>query len=443
MKFLRPTVPALMLIILPQTVSAQNGTQPFYADSIAAANETVCAIEKGTALVYCWGSNGGAALGVLGPPPIRSKFAVPAAKLNNYLIANPADGAAKSIMVAGSGKSTGCVRTLADKLLCWGSNSNGIAANSSMAPLPGIFDATANVGGSAQRATIHGGIGCMLTATNGVRCWGANDGGSPNHSLQGNLGVVTSGSPWANSALPVAAVPGVLQAIATTSGAFTCAIVNEPIKNVICWSANPNFGGATKMGGGPTPALMNGAALPQTYVEISPGLKLDRVRSLKVNGNTGCASTYSDKLYCWGLNATYGGVLGAPTSGMNVSRAKSLPVPFGGINRFSVGTYAVCVTTGPVNAVFCQGWNTKGHVGTGTIDGKYYTFDLSLATAPNIVHVNSPLPGLSHTQEIVSGAGFFCALRTGGDVWCWGDNANGQLGNNSMTASPLPVQVLK
>jgi alpha-tubulin suppressor-like RCC1 family protein len=35
-----------------------------------------------------------------------------------------------------------------------------------------------------------------------------------------------------------------------------------------------------------------------------------------------------------------------------------------------------------------------------------------------------------------------CALKTDGTVWCWGYNGYGELGNNSTTPSPTPVQVI-
>ena len=34
-----------------------------------------------------------------------------------------------------------------------------------------------------------------------------------------------------------------------------------------------------------------------------------------------------------------------------------------------------------------------------------------------------------------------CVLKIDGTVWCWGDNSMGELGNNSTTQSNVPVQV--
>jgi alpha-tubulin suppressor-like RCC1 family protein len=47
------------------------------------------------------------------------------------------------------------------------------------------------------------------------------------------------------------------------------------------------------------------------------------------------------------------------------------------------------------------------------------------------------MPGLGAGVSAISGT---CALKEGG-VWCWGDNSNGQLGNNSPPYSLVPVAV--
>ena len=35
-----------------------------------------------------------------------------------------------------------------------------------------------------------------------------------------------------------------------------------------------------------------------------------------------------------------------------------------------------------------------------------------------------------------------CAVKSAGGVFCWGDNSKGQLGDNTVTDRPAPVQVL-
>ena len=48
---------------------------------------------------------------------------------------------------------------------------------------------------------------------------------------------------------------------------------------------------------------------------------------------------------------------------------------------------------------------------------------------------------LAGVSRVAVGFSFACALKTDGTVWCWGDNQHGELGNGTTTASPYPVQV--
>ena len=46
----------------------------------------------------------------------------------------------------------------------------------------------------------------------------------------------------------------------------------------------------------------------------------------------------------------------------------------------------------------------------------------------------------SEVAAVAAGGHHTCAL-VGGGVQCWGINLNGELGNNSRTDNPVPVQV--
>ncbi|MEV7010051.1 S8 family serine peptidase [Streptosporangium sp. NPDC051022] len=51
------------------------------------------------------------------------------------------------------------------------------------------------------------------------------------------------------------------------------------------------------------------------------------------------------------------------------------------------------------------------------------------------------IPGLSGVAAVAAGTGFSVALKSDGTVWAWGDNSQGQLGNGTTTDSSVPVQV--
>lgn len=61
-----------------------------------------------------------------------------------------------------------------------------------------------------------------------------------------------------------------------------------------------------------------------------------------------------------------------------------------------------------------------------------------------VAHSESPVSvlGLSHVVALALSYFLSCALRSDGTVRCWGRNSDGQLGNNSTTRSPVPVKVV-
>ncbi len=109
-----------------------------------------------------------------------------------------------------------------------------------------------------------------------------------------------------------------------------------------------------------------------------------------------------------------------------IRTAPSTPAPTTSFREIVAGTTQSCGVTTAAAAV-CWGDNHYGGLGDGT-------------------HVNRLRPvqvaGLGWgVRGIGVGSGFACALTSAGGVQCWGRNEHGQLGNRTTTDSATPVQV--
>ena len=145
--------------------------------------------------------------------------------------------------------------------------------------------------------------------------------------------------------------------------------------------------------------------------------------TVTAGGDGTCAVKTDHTLWCWGLN--FAGQLGDGTT-------TNSPVPVqvsGHATDWATVTagqdYTCAEKTG--GTVWCWGVNSSGQLGDGTT-------------------TDSPVPVQvsGHAADwatVTAGGDHTCAEKTGGTVWCWGDNGNGELGDGTTTNSPVPVQV--
>lgn len=134
-----------------------------------------------------------------------------------------------------------------------------------------------------------------------------------------------------------------------------------------------------------------------------------------------CAVTNTGGLMCWGDNAD--GQLG---DGSLVSRTRPTDVQglSSGVMAVASGAFHTCalLTTGGVK---CWGYNGYGALGDGTTTSRMAPVDV-VGLPTGVAQISA---GLFHT----------CALTVGGEVMCWGNNLNGQLGDGTTTMRATPV----
>jgi alpha-tubulin suppressor-like RCC1 family protein len=392
---------------------------------VAAGNTFTCAIDLDGGL-WCWGYNGN---GETGTNVSISELDVP----------TRVTGGPWSAIAAGSAHACGLHR--ADQSLwCWGSNFSGQLGN----PGPSTIRAPQQVAGQWTAIAVRGDHTCALDASSQLWCWGQNSlgqvgDGSINNSydqpqkiaiamavktmalgrshtcvltsdqrvtcwganFSGQLGIgAANASP---SPAPGNPVDGTWNALAAGDD-FTCAI--DPAKAVHCWGENSS----NQLGDG---GDVNAPAPHPIATD-------DHDFTMIAGGSTQACAVHSDgTLACWG-DATPG-ILALPsTTPLTVS---------GGANRWtalSLGRTHGC-GLGKYNDLYCSGDGSSGELGNGSAD----TFPSS---APIQVE-------LTNVTDVGAGGNSTCALLSNKHIWCWGQNAQSQLGDGTVTRRFVPTPV--
>lgn len=151
-----------------------------------------------------------------------------------------------------------------------------------------------------------------------------------------------------------------------------------------------------------------------------------------VAGNTnGCALSSAGVLYCWGAN-NYHQLDDGTTTPEDAPEALNLTPQLGSstVTSFATGNGTTCVLSSR-SSVYCWGNGGQGEVG----DGHFATAD-----SPAEVSFTGTQTG-SIVELVGGGTNSFCVLTSTSQIWCWGDNLDGQLGNGTNSNSDVPVLV--
>jgi len=310
----------------------------------------------------------------------------------------------------------------------WGNNDEGQLGNASTtnSNVPVALSTTGVLTGKTITATSAGGNHtCAITseATNNAYCWGWNGNGQ-----LGNASTTGSNTPVAVDVSSGGALIGKKITAISAGGYHTCAITTEAINNVYCWGWNAvgQLGNASTTGSN-TPVAVStvGVLIGKTITEIDAG-----------DSHT-CALTsdVTNNAYCWGRNLE--SQLGnASTTSSNIPVAVSTVGVLIGktITEIDAGDSHTCaLTSDATNNAYCWGRNLEGQLGNAS------TTSSNIPVAVSTVGV---LIGKTIT-EIDAGGYHTCAITTEAinNVYCWGWNAVGQLGNALTTSSNIPVAV--
>ncbi len=212
---------------------------------------------------------------------------------------------------------------------------------------------------------------------------------------------------WAGHSFAYIPFTGVTAFAASSGGQHTCAVVGGAAK---CWGDNS----AAQIGDGTTnPAL--------TPIQVS-GLT-SGVTSVAAGNVHSCALTSAGAVKCWGTNTN--GQLGDNTQTNRLTPVAVSGLASGVAAIVAGAAHTCALTTG--GAVKCWGKNSWGQLGDNTVTQRLTPVSVS-GLASGVVAIAA---GQFHT----------CAVTSAGLVKCWGNNTNGQLGDNSVTQRLTPVTV--
>lgn len=349
--------------------------------------EHTCAV-LGDGRVRCWGHNDRGQLG-LGVPdvPERAETATEVPGLENV----------RDIAL---GKSHTCALDETGDVWCWGANDVGQLGNGRMGADEG---APARVAGLGRVRAIGAGWGhsCAVTEPAGaVSCWGDNT------------------FRQAGTELPFTPTPQVVQDLADVvevAGAEVHTCARRADGAVYCWGS----GASGKLGDGMTGGAYT-THLPRR-VMLDATTTLDGALEIATGNFHSCARV-ADGLVCWGGNGER--MLADGTTEDAAYGVRSLLAP--DVAGLGAGYRQTCANV--AGEVLCVGANPHGDLGRGGLGGIFESFAAVL--------------GLDDAAHLSTLFHHSCVVRESGAPQCWGNNAEGQLGDGtSGNRRAVPVNV--
>jgi len=340
---------------------------------VAVGGQHTCVLQDGG--VQCWGSNlfGQAAQALLEdnrPPQTVTGF-----------------GAGSGVVEIAADDSQTCLATDAGEVHCWGSDAHGKLGDGAGWYEPTAVDAATGTNViQVEGARGNGWNTCAIDDTV-VFCWGANFVGQ-----LGDGGVLDTATP--------SIVPGI------SSGATDIAVGEEHVCALIgggvwCWGQ----GGWGQLG---VDAIWRTAPVQTSGMTTGVSDITAAQRSTCVVHDPGGGR----EVWCWGVNNV--GQLGDGTQMSRSSPAAVATIPVGA-DIVSAGTNTVCAAV--ADEIYCWGENFDGQCGNGTTGDQVLT--------PTLVQ---GLPGIITGITDIAGGNFHSCAIVNDDLYCWGINYRGALG---------------
>ncbi|MGE3636018.1 MAG: hypothetical protein AB7P00_39315, partial [Sandaracinaceae bacterium] len=189
---------------------------------------------------------------------------------------------------------------------------------------------------------------------------------------------------------------------------FTCAVRGGASDTLHCWGDNREH-------------QISSSSNPTEPLTLLDSNWLGGSLPLGLGAGHGCHNDTG--LECWGDNAL--GQLGLSPPGGNVAPPSMTVLASSGYVPAAGGGHTCVLRSGSIQ---CTGDDSDGQLGNGSVG--------STSTFTNVSG------GPASWTSVTAGSAHSCGTGADGSLWCWGDNAYGQLGNGTMGVDEQsPVRV--
>lgn len=317
---------------------------------------------------------------------------------------------ARSIAVA---TNAACVRTLANTVACWGSNATGALADPDRTRYAVVAETIPGLSDVVSLASTGTGF-CATRASGSLWCWG------------GYFSASAGGDEF-RFGRPLAQLVEAPRA-QDVYGAPLGLCVRDELSNAWCWGLN--F--ADRLGPFDDALCGGDASMVVRACVRDPRVLAAQASSVSCGFANCCLVDGAGAVRCAGDNGSgqlSGGVRLQCPEGPCDRSPELLRVPLprdAAALVVTVGTTHVCALVGD-GGVLCWGDNSGGQLGRGDVEP----------------HTNVAIAQLAGATRSVKSHGLAtCAVLTDGGLWCWGQPANGVLGHGPQPeGQPTPTRV--
>ena len=298
------------------------------------------------------------------------------------------------------GSDHNCVMTNFKELKCWGNNEYGQLGDGTTKYHASPIDIDFGDGLFAKLIELGNYHSCAILNDNGLKCWGRNDSGQVGDGSRTNQ----------KNPIPVNVGNNEHAIQMSLSFQHSCVITNE--HNLKCWGSN-QYGqiGDLSIERFMTPTLVH-LAKDVTAIQVA------------ISHEQFCAISNVNNLYCWGK-----GVISDNDNNIVTMKPKLIDLGSDDVEArdVAVGFWHSCVMTND-NKMKCWGSNKFGQLGDGSIETRQ---------TPTVIDLHSNL----RLHSMALGGAHTCAITAKEELYCWGQNNYGQIGDFAKNNRSAPTLI--